>query len=114
MKIKVINLLNKIANKEELPQRIKYDDYEWKLGTAENEKMDYSRYDYVELFNQYLECSLIESLNDEIELLEDEEIDIKKIEKMSENIDEIGWLEMSDKINELVKAIKQLNNKISK
>lgn len=79
--MKVIDLLNKMANNEELPKRIRYNGDEWKLGISENETIDYLKYD-LELFNQYLEYSLIESLNDKVEILENEEIDIQEIEEI--------------------------------
>lgn len=68
MKITIIELLNKIANKEDLPKKIRYNGLEWKKGNAENEEKDYlNNYD-IELFNQYIEHTLIESLKDEVEI----------------------------------------------
>lgn len=43
--------------------------------------------------------------NSKIEILED---NTEEIEELPENIDEFGWLEVKDKINELVKAINSI------
>ena len=75
MKIKVIDLLNKIANKEKLPKRIKYNDVIYRLNKS----------------NEYISdnCLIIfmmkiyeVNLNDEVELLEDEKIDIQSIKEL--------------------------------
>ena len=44
-------------------------------------------------------------LNDEIEILEDEEVDIQE---MPEDIDEIGWIEVKDKINEIIRVVNKM------
>ena len=69
-KIRVIDLLNKIANGEEVPSKIKYDniifEYDGDYYSSENNV----------LFEEY--CYVTTSLNDEVEVIEED----KKIEKL--------------------------------
>lgn len=112
--MKIIDLLNRIANNEALPEKIRYDGNEWKLGTSESEEIDYLRNDCVELFNQYLEYSLIESLNDKIEVLEIEEIEnIKELDIKSLNgLDGFTLTAIEeaciDKINEIARKVNKM------
>jgi len=77
-KIKVIELLNKIANGEELPKSIKYCGFIWQLYNG----------NYVEngqrMLEDYLANGIVESLNDEVEILENTE----EIEELPDDIDE--------------------------
>lgn len=72
--MKVIDLLNKIANGEEVPKKIFYLDKIW--------YWDIKAQDYIEddkrLFNYYIVDELMDSLNDEIEIIEED----KKIKKL--------------------------------
>ena len=73
--MKVIDLLNKIAKGEEVPKKIKYEGQIW-LKQPSGDYVDSensSRY----LFDDYM-CFMFETLNDEIEIIEEE----KKIEKL--------------------------------
>ncbi len=67
--MQIIDLLNKIANGEEVPERIKYNDYEYQYH---DKKHGYCRsgYDctYICLYTDY--C-LFNILNDEVEILEE-------------------------------------------
>ena len=75
--MKIIDLLNKIANREEVPKKIRYNSVIMKY----NEDMkDYERY-YGDLFFRYLgRCSVLsERLNDEVEILDEEDKDIPLI-----------------------------------
>ena len=73
--MRVIDLLNKIANGEELPEKILYSDKIWHWDTEEN---DYVK-DYKRLFSYYLDECLIISLNDKIEIIEDKKIENIKV-----------------------------------
>ena len=124
MKIKIIDLLNKIANGEEVPEKIKY----------KNEI--YKRYQNISTNNLYYyqvpnKCKfLIDQLSSAIDLLDEVEIieepkKIKKIEmyqdeeghyflnkqgrKVYVNCDEIDF--MVDKFNELIDEINNLKEK---
>ena len=81
--MKVIELLNKIANGEEVPKKIKYEKQVYEL--TEN-KIDWYCYDYKINFlgNEITLCNL----NDEIEIIEPQEHKIPeklKLYKLSDN-----------------------------
>ena len=122
MKIKIIDLLNKIANGEEVPKKIKY------------EKDTYIHIDnycyYCEDTNLILSDRIFaeySKLNDEVEILEEtKKIDKIRIDYNSINIDkafETGTTTffrekdieifqcLSSKINELIDAINNLKEK---
>ena len=76
--MKLIDLLNKIANGEEIPQKFIYNDYIFNLG-------DDNRYRDNE--DDYLSDSIrydFENLNEEIKIIEDEDI-----ERLKESISRI-------------------------
>lgn len=104
--MKIIELLNRIANNEDVPKKIKFKGliYTW-------DKIGYLHYkdDY------YRECSLLEGLrvepvlNARVEIIEDEEeIDIPNIEDLGVSSNNVGG-----KIAELIKAVKQLDKKVN-
>ena len=68
--MKVIDLLNKIANEEKIPGKIKFNDYEYLYHDKE---YGYCRYNYnctyICLNSEYY---LFDILNDEVEILEEE------------------------------------------
>ena len=81
-KIKLIELLNKIANGEDLPKRIKIQDYVFELSK------DYEHYYY----NEDVEITHLinhnfSNLNDEVEILED---NTEEIEEKS-NFEDMGY-----------------------
>ena len=112
--IKVIELLNKIANGEEVPEKIKFERVDFTL-----EKDTYYRTNTL--------CSLIDyiklkrsSLNEEIEIIEEEpEIDIQSYKELL--LDQLREREHTDadiyflgtQINALIRAVKQLDNQIN-
>lgn len=107
--MKVIDLLKKIENGENIPQKIKvYQEvFEWDI--LEHYYRRSNGDDLLEL------CTIFntgELLSMEVELIEDEiDIDsIEKLESITNNID--GTVCIMVKINELVQAVKQLNKKI--
>ena len=77
--MKIIDLLNKIANGEEVPKEIRYEENIWKLNTLEN------TYDNGKccLFEDYIDKKYVitDVLNDEIEIIEEEK-------KIPEKLDE--------------------------
>ena len=79
--MKVIDLLNKIANKEEVPEKIKYKGNIYKLEHSVSHL-----YNYIDIDNNgdYLEDDwyLTNILNDEIEIVEDTPKEDKKIDKL--------------------------------
>ena len=100
--MKIIDLLNRIANKENLPKRIKYKGIVYGLkGTL------YINDDETDRLMDFLYADF-RNLNDEIEIIEDEEIDIQEIEELSDDIDEIGWFEVQEKINEIIRVVNKM------
>jgi len=104
--IKIIDLLNKIANGEEFPKKVKFED---KIYTYYNEMTDYKNEDYF-LFNMISDGCVKDFLNDKVEIIEEqEEIDIQNIEKI-QFPDNAALRDTRDLIvNQLVQAVKQLD-----
>ena len=116
MKIKIIDLLNKIANEEKVPKKIKY-----------NNKI-YERYQNISTNNLYYyqvpnKCEfLIDQLSSAIDLLDEVEIieEPKKIEKL-EPVRDSDLSDLTDKdmvlknnaLIELCKTLNNMNNKIN-
>ena len=121
MKIKIIDLLNKIANNEEVPKKIKYKDNVYYLGknivdlhTYQTEGSNTTRKLSLIINNEYL------NLNDYVEIIEEP----KKIEKIKSNGDEFysdyidTWISknktdaycefLMNKINELIDVVNEL------
>ena len=110
--MKIIDLLNKIANDEEVPKKIKYDDREFKfIGGAyeDKERKDLAYYDFT--------CWRF--LNDEVEILEEENKTPEKLpsicacsdfneneEKLAENINIL-----KNKYNEIIDYLDYLKSK---
>lgn len=108
MKIRVIELLNKIANGEELPKSIKYYGFIWQLHNG----------NYFEngqrMLEDYLANGIVESLNDEVEILEDNTEEIEELKPVKDGLTyRYEWSEVPNKINELVKAVNQLIIKLA-
>jgi hypothetical protein len=98
--MKVIDLLNKIANGEEVPKYIKYrnwnnNSFDKMLVCKEN---IFYKLDQLEIY-----------LNDEVEIIEeDKEIEEISFKRVGEGIPLIDYDSIEDKINELVKAVNEL------
>ena len=116
MKIKIIDLLNKIANNEEVPKKIKYKNNVYYLGknmvdlhTYQTEGSNTTRKLSLIIDNEYL------NLNDYVEIIEEPK-KIEKIEKPTKdeylysNGKELYENDMKvyDKINELIDEINNL------
>ena len=132
-KIKVIELLNKIYENLDVPEKVKYDDkkYEYSIATQ-----DYKSEDRGWLF-QRIPTLYGRWIEREVEILEDEEeIDIENIKELeiksdglteyyeyenggatesgysrNYNLDDINKRKI---INQLIRAVKQLDKKINK
>ena len=114
--MKVIDLLNKIANGEEVPEKIKYDTKEMKYDHNKQDYLGYYSNGNGEWLFQYLfdRCRNTEHfINDEVEVIEED----KKIRKITmrasmvgsvenkiENLD-INQMAIEDKINEIIDKI---------
>lgn len=111
--MKVIDLLNKMANGEEVPKRIRVDNiiyiYEYceHFYYTDNEARE-------DLLVRGKDWSTFDFLNWNVELIEDKiDIDsIGELKSVTNNID--GIVCIMNKINELVQAVKQLNKEVKK
>lgn len=108
--MKIIDLLNKMANGEEVPEKIKHQYYDYEWNTIDK---DYQTRDGEMLLGN---MNIQYHLNDEIILIEDE-IDIDNIEELDtyETVETYDWQDVDTNrmtINELVQAVKQLNKEI--
>lgn len=118
--MKIIELLNKIANEEEMPKKIKYGCNEYVFDTRIRDYIYIAKEGSVpRYFIDLLRCK---DLNDEVEIIqESEDIDIQNIDELdvSEKAtyqDEARYIAIENRfvINELIRAVKQLDNKINK
>ena len=107
--MKVIDLLNKIANGEQ-PQKIKYYDtiynFEEYRGDWGYVNKEYGKYNW---FAKEIDCDLQNCLNDEVEIIEED----KKIRKLPnevqepKNFEEVVYIaeDLARKINEIIDYI---------
>ena len=106
-KIKVIDLLNKIANGEEVPKEIKYDTMNYV----------FRHYDYKEVHGELIDeqSSWLEKidfykLDDEVEIIEDKKIkklDLDKEESLKAVIKTAQDYVLADKINEIIDYLEE-------
>jgi len=107
--MRIIDLLNKIANGEEAPEKIKYDGSIYKFDNLQDDYMPNDNYEGL-----LDELCTFSALNDEVEIIEED----KKIEKIIptslkdiDNLDEkieiahIDTISAIDKINEIIDYI---------
>ena len=113
--MKIIDLLNKIAKGEEVPEKIKYNKkiYTRFRNTGGNTLYYYQVYGEFDFLLQNIE--LVSELNDEVEIIEEE----KEIEKLSfcdfaitinENASNNDRILM-DKINEIIDKLNDMRDK---
>lgn len=105
--MKVIDLLKKIENGENIPQKIKVyrEVFEWDI--LEHYYKRSNGDDLLEL------CTIFntgELLSMEVELIEDEIDSIGELKSVTNNID--GTVCIMNKINELVQTVKQINKEV--
>ena len=100
--MKIIDLLNKIANGEEVPKKIFYANQYW-INKYPN---DYEGLGYGGCL---LNNTCLDNLNDEVEILKEE----KKIpEKIKDKYcSQISKVELAQKYNEIIDYLNYLNNK---
>ena len=102
--MKIIDLLNRIANGEELPEKIKYENIIWTLNSIND------TYDNGEqcLFEDYIEKKYVitDILNEEVEVIEED----KKIEKLEMKFG-ISLADCVDKINEIIDKVNKMEEK---
>ena len=104
-KIRVIDLLNKIANGEDVPNIIKTNGIDIWIYDKEYKRYYLKQADYITLTFE-----VTDKLNDTVEIIEEEpEIDIQGIRKITS----FGIKQNQDGINLLIRAVKQLDNQIN-
>lgn len=108
-KIKVIELLNKIANEDSIPKAILYENEEYVFNGESFVCCDHDTTPLLKVIN---------SLTDEVEILEDNTEEIEEL-KRTENVydmtlecyhdieKKISNDELADKINEIIRYIKR-------
>lgn len=114
MKIKTIDLLFKIANNEDVPKKIKFEDKIWKYNSSVQDYMneDNNEYLFANIFG--METEIV--LNREVEIIEEE----KKIEHcisfdefISDNSYSGAYEEyLTVKIDKLIDEVNKLNEKM--
>ena len=113
--MKVIDLLNKIANGEEVPEKIKYDTKEMKYDHNKQDYLGYYSNGNGEWLFQYLfdRCRNTEHfINDEVEIIEDKKI--RKLDFIEENTFSKRQNGMTSEDRRLLDSnFKELGNKIN-
>ena len=99
--MKIIELLNKIANGEEVPKKIRFNNIEWNKVYGEKNVYYINEYDS-DFFLYFFRKNLDFTLNDEVEIIEEE----KEIKKLNQSAITLGMCR--DKINELIDEINKL------
>lgn len=119
-KIKIIDLVNRIESGEKVPEKIKYNQLEFKYDKGSGK---YIRKNSSIIIWFCIERFTSDFLNKTVEILEDNTEEIEELEKEQEAIanpktmlQEIRFYydsnKMGDKINELVKRINYIERKI--
>lgn len=106
--MKIIDLLNKIANGEEPPKKIRFNNIEWNRVYGEKNVCYIDEYDsdfFIYIFRNNLDFTL----NDEIEIIEKP----KNIKKLDENNTNVltNIIENRKKINEIIDFLDYLKSK---
>lgn len=105
--MKVIDILNKIANREEIPKKVKYNDEFYKLNNYNNKY--YRDNTEIDLLREHRH---IESFfNDEIEIIEDTP---KKIEKINWELTKETINPVSDSNTVKITALMKRTEKLKK
>ena len=105
MKVKIIDILNRVAQEKNVPKKIKYYGVTYELQI---ERLDYVDDELNYLFDEVLKYGdyLFQHLNDEVEILDNETNEIEEITYITSDENTMICIQ---KINELVKAINKLN-----
>lgn len=109
--MKIIELLNKMANGEEVPTTIKYQDNYYNLIRKYNEDWEKYEFGYKNLNGGYLNIWRDSVLNDTVEIIEEK----KKIPEKLESYISCGWYGTCKdlKREELFEDLKKIGSKIN-
>lgn len=100
--IKVIDLLNKMANNEELPKKIKYIGYIFEYDTNHER---YEAYIGEEMYTLNYYVNIDEDLTYEVEIIEEEKKLPEKLGKIEDNdgyIDQYDVIKIGRKVDEII------------
>lgn len=106
--IKIIDLLNKIANKEEVPKKIKYNNEIWKYMKSENDYTNVKKFLFMDNIMNY--DSVETFLNLEVEIIEEIEKP-KKVEKLKYRCGDFAWNLLKEQQEEIRIAVNYLLEK---
>lgn len=98
--MKVIDLLNKIANGEEVPKKVKYKTHYWEYKEEEKDYQD-DEDDYVFSCSNY---DITAMLDNEVEIIEEDK-KIKKLKHAKEDDILVNGESLLDKIDEIIDYI---------
>lgn len=115
--MKIIDLLNKIANGEETPNKIKFDNTIWNKRCGEI-NVYYEDDTDSDLFIYVFRRNLTFTLNDEIEIIEDNKIENIDLNIIDEDMDLkilIAYLRdnnklIEDKTNEIIDKVNEMSD----
>ena len=116
-KIKVIELLNKIANREDLPKKIKVKNYifEWVDIDTGKGYHNTERKDWIIWLQDLISLDTKEELNETVEILEENTEEIEELTAGDlANIDGMANSRIMNKFNKLVKAVNQIRKDLNK
>jgi len=107
--MKVIDLLNRIANGEEVPKKVKYKTHYWEYKEEAKDYKD-NEDDYVFSCSNY---DITAMLDNEVEIIEED----KKIEKLEYYDNSIMWCmngrEITDNEKDLIDKINEIIDKLN-
>ena len=110
--ITVIELFNRMARNEELPEKIKYRNCEFRKIEGEGISPDYSNDDSDSIL-EYVNSEAV-SLNEKVEILEDNTEEIEEIPQYRiDNCTDYNYCYLAEKYNKLAKAVNQIRKMIS-
>ena len=92
--MKIIDLLNKIADGEKVPKKIKYGEYYYGLEKKYNDDWEEYEYGYKTYTGGYLNIWRENALNEEVEIIEED----KKIEKLEQIVTKRGKYNSIDEL----------------
>ena len=109
-KIKIIELLNRIANREEVPRKIIFLNEELEYDELCQDYIGFSKSGGGTLFTYlFTNESTRNFINDRVEILEDNTEEIEELKPVEDGLAyRYEWSEIPNKINELVKAVNEI------
>lgn len=117
--MKLIDLLNKIVNEKEIPKKVKWN---YHIYIYDERYDDYYEETSALFQNEMSDGMLLKSLNDEIEIIEeDKEIEelVPTIECYRDSLHQFPYekkyydnAKMGDKLNELIREVNKIKNKV--